>query len=65
MEAFGYYKISQESLDDHAIHSFQVSQRKRELLDGIELFTGGSEIKKSYVLHRHIATREMARLAAD
>jgi len=46
MEAISGRKTIQEIADDHAIHPIQVSQRKRQLLDGAsELFTRGKKSK--------------------
>ncbi len=44
MEAISRRKAIQEIAADHAIHPFQVSQWKRQLLDGAsELFTRGNK----------------------
>ena len=46
MEAISGRKTIQEIAADHAIHPIQVSQWKRQLLDGAsELFTRGSKSK--------------------
>ena len=46
MEAISGCKTIQEIAADHAIHPIQVSQWKRQLLDGAsELFTRGSKSK--------------------
>ena len=46
MEAISGSKTIQEIAADHAIHPIQVSQWKRQLLDGAsELFTRGKESK--------------------
>ena len=47
MEAIGGRKTIQESAVDHAIHPIQVSQWKRQQLDGAsELFTQGKKSKE-------------------
>jgi hypothetical protein len=44
MEAISVCKTTQEIAADHAIHPIQVSQLKRQLLDGAsELFTRGKQ----------------------
>ena len=46
MEAISGRKTIQEFAADHAIHPIQVSQWKRQLLDGAsEMFTRGNKIK--------------------
>ena len=46
MEAISGRKTIQEIAADHAIHPIQVSQWKRQLLDGAsDLFTRGKKIK--------------------
>jgi transposase-like protein len=46
MEAISGRKTMQEIAADHAIHPIQVSQWKRQLLDGAsELFTRGKQTK--------------------
>ena len=46
MEAISGRKTIQEIAAEHAIHPIQVSQWKRQLLDGaIELFTRGKKTK--------------------
>jgi transposase-like protein len=46
MEAFSGRKTIQEIAADHVIHPIQVSQWKRQLLDGAsELFTRGKKTK--------------------
>ena len=47
MEAISGRKTLQEIAADHAIHPIQVSQWKRQLLDGAsELFTRGNKTKE-------------------
>jgi putative transposase len=46
MEAISGRKSTQDSAADHAIHTIQLSQWKRQLLDGAsELFTRGKKTK--------------------
>ena len=48
MEAISGRKTIQEIAADHAIHPIQVSQWKRQLLDGAsELFTSGKKSKET------------------
>ena len=48
MEAISGRKTIQEIAADHAIHPIQVSQWKRQLLDGAsELFTRGKKSKET------------------
>ena len=67
MEAISGRKTIQEIASDHAIHPIQVSQWKRQLLDGAsELFTRGKKNKdtsdsqvKEAELFQHIGKLQM------
>ena len=45
MEAISRRKTIQEIAADHSIHTIQVSQWKRQLLDGASVFTRGKKSK--------------------
>jgi len=46
MEAISGRKTIQEIAADHAIHPIQVSQWKRQLLDGASVFTRGKKKRR-------------------